>query len=321
MSEFHVEVVKIGKIEKHPNADTLSITNVNGYPVILKTGWLQEGNTAVYIPVDAIMPADDPEYEYLGSSRRVKAKRLRGIFSMGMLAPARPEWEVGRNVQQILGITKYEPPVETGPSGEDERDPGYLPCYTDIEGLRRYEDTLIPGEEIVLTEKIHGANARFLWREDRLWVGSHTRIKKEDGNTMFWRVANRLNLKEKLIQVPNIALYGEIFGQVGKFKYGATNGDPRLALFDAKDTTTMKYLDYDDFLALAKKLDLPTVPELYRGPWSPDLKSMCDGNSTLANHIREGFVVRPVHERWDNKIQRVILKMHGEEFLIATGKV
>lgn len=28
MSEFHVEVVRVGKVEKHPNADSLSITKV-----------------------------------------------------------------------------------------------------------------------------------------------------------------------------------------------------------------------------------------------------------------------------------------------------
>ena len=37
MSEFHVKVVEIGEVSKHPNADTLSITFIGGtggYPVI-----------------------------------------------------------------------------------------------------------------------------------------------------------------------------------------------------------------------------------------------------------------------------------------------
>lgn len=38
MSEFHVEVVRVGPVTKHPNADTLSITNIHGgYPVIMRT--------------------------------------------------------------------------------------------------------------------------------------------------------------------------------------------------------------------------------------------------------------------------------------------
>lgn len=40
MSEFKVEVVKVGPVEKHPNADSLGITKVYDYPVIVKKGWV-----------------------------------------------------------------------------------------------------------------------------------------------------------------------------------------------------------------------------------------------------------------------------------------
>lgn len=41
MSEFCVTVVEIGKVGRHPNADTLSITQVLGsYPCIFRTGQL-----------------------------------------------------------------------------------------------------------------------------------------------------------------------------------------------------------------------------------------------------------------------------------------
>jgi hypothetical protein len=32
------------------------------------------------------------------------------------------------------------------------------------------------------------------------------------------------------------------------------------------------------------------------------------------DHVREGFVVRPVRERYDPAVGRVILKLHGEGF-------
>ncbi len=39
MSEFYVRVFRIGKVGKHPRADTLSITQgPGGYPVCFKTG-------------------------------------------------------------------------------------------------------------------------------------------------------------------------------------------------------------------------------------------------------------------------------------------
>lgn len=81
MSEFHINVVEIGTIEKHPNADTLSITSVDGYPCIIRTGEFTEGDRAVYIPVDSILPKDEPRWEFLAGHLRVKAKKLRGIFT------------------------------------------------------------------------------------------------------------------------------------------------------------------------------------------------------------------------------------------------
>src|SRR5574343_587969 len=103
MSEFHVVVVEIGKVGKHPNADTLSITSVlGGYPVIFRTGQFNQGDKAVYVPVDAICPASDPRFAFLGENNRIKAKRLRGIFSMGLLVEANSEWTVGQNVQNEL---------------------------------------------------------------------------------------------------------------------------------------------------------------------------------------------------------------------------
>jgi RNA ligase (TIGR02306 family) len=324
VSEFHVEVVTVGPIQKHPNADALSITTIkNGYPVIIRTGEFIEGNKAVYLPIDSLVPVSDPRFAFLANKdkprerERVKAKRLRGIFSMGLLVKADPAWNVGQNVQAELNILKYEPPEPMMIGGEDEKDPGFLPTYTDIEGLRKYSHLLIDGEEVVLTEKLHGTNAKFLWKDDRLWVGGHHTIKREDPENLYWKEALKNGLKEKLAQVPNIALYGEIFGWVQSLRYDLPKGTSKLAFFDAMDTGTRRYLDYDEFVALLQKLGLPQVPVLYRGPWSKELWKHAEGSSTIAKHIREGFVVRPVKERFHQELGgRVVLKLVGEEYLL-----
>ena len=330
MSEFHVQVVRLGPIVKHPDADTLSITKVHDYPVILKTGEFSEGELAVYVPIDAIVPKDDPRWAFLGDHRRIRAKRLRGVFSMGLLTRADPAWELGADVREALGIVKYEPPEERAIHGqnqgpqlgaEDEPAPDFLPIYTDVEGLRRWPDVLVAGEEVILTEKIHGANGRFLWHEDRLWVGSHKRVKRPDSDTIWWRVAHQLGLAERLRAHPGIALYGEVYGRVQDLHYGAGAGELRLALFDALDVRERRYLDADDFLALAAQLGLPTVPVLYRGPWTEALRDHSRGLSTMpgTQHIREGFVVRPIRERFEPRIGRTILKLVGEDYLLRKG--
>jgi tRNA-binding EMAP/Myf-like protein len=343
MSEFHVEVAKITKIRKHSNADTLSIGEINGYPVIFKNDLFQDGDLAVHIPIDSIVP-DSPEWAFLNGDRRIKAKRLRGIFSMGMVIPPQPGWKRGQNVQHELGIIKWEPlvdqkdvvppktgwrrcikkwtyrvksmlgmPVTTGPN---ESDPGFLPVYTDIEGYRKYRDVLIEGEEVIITEKIHGQNGRFLFHNKRLWIGSHYCIKQRGFNTNWAQVAKELDLQHRLAKVPGIAIYGELYGNVQDLKYGVSG--IKLMLFDAMDINTKRYLNYDDFKKLAAALELPTVPEIFRGPWTPELAKLAEGKSIHpgANHVREGIVIKPTIERYDNTIGRVILKNLGEAYLL-----
>lgn len=322
MSEWRVQVVEVGKIGKHPNADTLSISHVMGnYPVIFRTGDYQTGDKAVYVPVDSIVPSDDPRWDFLDNHRKIKAKKLRGIFSMGLLTPADPAWEVGQLVHEELRIEKYEPPPLIGGVGENESCPFHFPVYTDIEGYRKYGHMLEIGEEVVLTEKIHGTNARFVWHGDRLWVGSHKCIKKEGtasaSNSIWWTTAKQYGLEELLSQHPDIVLYGEIYGYVQDLKYGLPQGHFRLAVFDALDLRSLKHLDYDDLVDFVKTLNLPMVPLVYRGPWDETLIStLSNGKSTLADHVREGFVGRPVKERWNDEIGRVILKYVGEDYLL-----
>lgn len=337
MSEFHIRVVEIGEVTKHDNADSLLLTvigGVGGYPVLFRNGEYAKGDRAVYVPVGAAVPADDPRWSFLvkpGSTKpyvEIEAKRLRGVFSMGILTAADPAWEVGRNVVNELRIVRVED-LEAGQSstggasdGEGVPDPGLMPCYTDIEGLRAHGGVLIDGEEVILTEKCHGMNARFALGDDgALHVGSRTRWVNASGNTAWATTARRIGLAERLARVPGIGVYGELYGNVNGMRYDATASENKLCLFDAMDLRSRRYLDYDDFVEVAAKMGLPTAPLLYRGPWSNDLRAMADGPSTLnAAHTREGFVVRPARERYSH-IGRVVLKYVGERYLTKAWKL
>jgi RNA ligase (TIGR02306 family) len=326
MSEWKVQVVKVGAQTKHPNADRLLTTRVFDYPVITGVGEFQEGELAVYVPVDSVVPADDPRWAFLQGHLRIKAKRLRGIFSMGLLTKAVDGMKEGEIVAEQLRIIKYEPPPNAATGGEAEKCPFDWPKYTDIESIRRWPDVLKEGEEVILTEKIHGTSARYVFKEGRLWVGSHNEVKKEIPGSVYWSAAKKHDLAKRLEAIPGIAIYGEVYGWVMDLRYGHKPGTVSLALFDAMDLSTNRYLDYDAFEALAKTLEVPIAPGLYRGEWKGSLKAHAEGNSVLlgpekaVDHIREGFVVKPVKERFDDRIIRVILKYHGEGYLTRKEK-
>lgn len=331
MSEFSVEVVALGPVTKHPDADTLSVTQVHGgYPAILRTGQFKEGDRAVYVPVDAIVDGDRAPFAFLGPGKhRIKAKRLRGLFSMGLLVEAPEGAEVGADMREALGVEKYEAPLTVAEiRGDGYRAPepaGPRVPHYDLDPLRRYSRALIEGEEVVLTEKIHGANLRMLFDGATLHVGSRTLWKDEAHDALWWpavRVSGFATLLEQSFP-PDLVFYGEIFGQVQDLTYGhpgKSEGPAYVRVFDAFDRKKGIWLDYDDLASMVHP-DL-RVPELSRGPWSRDLLANAEGPSRLAAHVREGFVVRPVHERVDLSLptKRVVLKMHGQGYLTRKEK-
>ena len=67
MSEFSCPVIELTAFRKHPNADTLSITEVDGCPVVFRTEEFKSGDLLVYIPVEAIVPVDDFRFSFLGT--------------------------------------------------------------------------------------------------------------------------------------------------------------------------------------------------------------------------------------------------------------
>ena len=199
MSEFHVTVVRLGPVVKHPNADRLEITNVHGgYPCITAKGDFQAGDLAVYIPVDSVVPADDSRFAFLDGHNRIKARKLRGIFSMGLLIKPDAGMAEGDDISAALRITAYEPPESGAPSAGKPKhgstsnatapDPHIAPVY-DLEGWRRYNPGRVfnPGERVNVTEKLHGENARFAWHAGRFHVGSH-RTWKRGACTAWWTV-------------------------------------------------------------------------------------------------------------------------------------
>ncbi len=334
MSEFRVEVVQIGPIEPHANADRLEVTRVHGgYPCVIRKGEFREGDRAVYVSVDALVPVADESgaphrvFGFLAERQgtrdgrhRVRAARLRGVFSMGLLVPMRGEWvgvgwNVGDVVAAALGVREYEPPE---PPAGAEPCPTTIPTFTDVEGLRRWPGVLREGEGVVVTEKVHGCNARFAWHEGRFWCGSHNQMLLRHSTSPWWRAAAHYDLENRLRDVPDVMLVCEVYGPLRGLGVDMAYGidDVRMVVVDAFDIRTQRYLDWASVREVATRAGLPLVPVLAEGPWDPAMIALAEGKTTLSgDHVREGIVVRPVVERFDERIRRVILKLHGEGFL------
>jgi RNA ligase (TIGR02306 family) len=151
------ECVRI-ELGPHPNADKLEVARIFGFTCCVAKDQFKDGQLAVYIQPDSVVDSTRPEFEFLAGHERIRVKRLRGIVSMGLLLPAPDGAQEGEDFADYFGVTHYEPPLPGSSCGEVEGGPVgiYAPKY-DVESMFRHKHLFIPGEEVIATEKIHGA--------------------------------------------------------------------------------------------------------------------------------------------------------------------
>ncbi|MCP4662668.1 MAG: RNA ligase (ATP) [bacterium] len=342
MSSVIVEVVEVEDVFPHTNADKLCLATIKGWQTVIRkledgSPQFAPGDRVVYIPPDSTLPREMAEklgiVTYLSEKTNisgdrelvVKQVRLRGEPSYGFIvAPEDPGWEVGTDVREHYGIGKFMPPVRFDAGDAEPTHPRFQ-RYTDIENLRNFPDTFVEGEEVVVSEKIHGTNARIGYIEGKLLAGSHGLQRKRPepeklATNTYWFPATLspvMSLLEELNQRHRqVILYGEIYGsRVQKLHYGQRAG-LGFAAFDLY--VDDHYVDYDEFKALCDQHGVATVPILGRGEYSLDfVKSLSQGKTTLPDkHIREGVVVKPVTERLNPKIGRLVLKYLNDDYLL-----
>ncbi|MFE5630936.1 RNA ligase (ATP) [Streptomyces sp. NPDC056543] len=339
-------------VHVHPNADALELAQVGLYRAVVAKGAYRSGDVAVYIPEQAVLPtALVDELGLTGrlagkASDRVKAVRLRGELSQGIVCRPKALADVdlaaaaaeGTDFADLLGITKWVPPIPPTMSGDVEVAPGLLP-WVDIENLQRYPDIFEPGEPVVLTEKLHGTACLTTYsaEDGRVQVsskgfGAKGLALQEDPRNLYWRavhghgvpaVAARLAAR---LGARRVGLFGEVYGAgVQDLGYGANARGEQVgyAVFDvsAEIDGQVRWLDPAEVLEAG---ELPLVPRLYTGPYDLDVVvGLASGRETMSGselHLREGVVIRPVTERYSPVVGgRAIAKAVSPAYLTRKG--
>jgi RNA ligase (TIGR02306 family) len=343
MSTFEVKVRRV-EVVPHPDpeAHSIELAKVDEYFSVILKGSLRTGDLAVYIPEQAIVP--EPLIEEMGltgklsgkDKNRVKAIKLRGQLSQGILyrPAAWPEdWKEGVEVSEALGIIKWIPEVPAHMSGEAAPAPSAdFRAYTDIESLQRYPDMFADGQSVRIVEKLHGTNMVAGIVEGQRVVsskgvaGRHL-VLKENDNNVYWRAAKQYGLHDLLASyldsigqpLQTILLFGEVLG-VQDLKYGLEGGKIGYCAFDL--WIEGDYMSAERFDAFARLYHLPTAPILYEGPFSWAVaRQYAAGQSTLAAHVREGIVVRPLPaELRTADGERMIAKLLSPAYLVRKGE-
>jgi RNA ligase (TIGR02306 family) len=334
MSELRVTVVIISEVKSHPNADAISIATVGGWQTVIKRDQFKDGDLVVYFPPDALIPASVSDAlgvtTYL-SKGRVRSIRLRGEASHGFVIAPEAGDVLGDDVTERYGVTKYEPPQKV--FGGDHNALPEIPefqVYTSIENLRNYPNVIADGEQVLVTEKLHGTNCRVGLVGGEFVAGSHNlrRSKPDAGDTrinLYWFPLSDENLVKLLRDLEgghgfNVSVYCEVYGyrvQGADFSYDAGT---QLAYRVFDIAINGAYLDFELVARLCKFSNVPLVPILRECPYSLDtIRGIANGKSEIGG-VLEGVVVRPAVETTHPKIGRVVLKFLSDEFLVKQSK-
>ena len=322
MSVHSVNVVKIERIEPHPNADKLELVPVGQYTCIIPKGQFKVGDLATYIEPDYVVP-ETPQFAFLGTRPDAAvfgAKKLRGIWSEGLLTAA-PEGSVeGEDVMAKLGVERWEPPepgqpgwmgVKGPPLGCLESVPEFIrtiPKY-DLENLKKYKNVLTSGEIVLVTEKLHGTNARYVWYDGRMFCGSRTQWRKPDPTNVYWEALTQNRWIEAwCMDNPGVVVCGEIFGDVQDMKYNAKAKEYMFRAFDLWDPyggfRFPDVLDFDQKVPILGEVEFDYE----------QLKEWAEKDSFFGG-VREGLVIQSWQEREDRTCGRVKLKLVSNRYL------
>ncbi len=346
MSAHNVPIVELTIVD-HPNADKLEVAIVGDYRVVVGKGEYCTGDWAVYIPSNSVLSPDflarvhPTTRNYLSGAEknRVKAQRIRGILSEGMLWCGYDfpiyEYELGFDCAELLGITKH---AEQLPMTFRGKATGNAPTLRyDIENFKKYPDVFKDGEPVVFTEKLHGTwcclglhveagpivTSKGLSNRGIALDVHDEQNKKDNIYVKMWH-----QHKKSVDRLFSTSVYvlGEIVGpgiQKG-FDYGYDQ--PTFKMFDLHIDGRYVNILSEEWLYAAELFD--TVPILFAGRFSKELMlQYTNGQSTVngVDHIREGIVVKAVPERYADRdvapnLGRAILKSVNEDYLLRKGK-
>lgn len=194
-STHKCEVIDV-VLNRHDNADKLSIIPIyGGYTYVGNTEEWSQVKRAAWIPPDNLVDTTRPEFDFLINEKkythdgksiyhRVKAKKLRGVQSYGLLVAVPPETPLGEDWAERLGVVHYVPEehdqsLKTGlSSGECIAGPE-SPKY-DLENFRKWGEKIFKPDDLVfVTEKIHGASSQYVFKDGQQFCGSRYEWKRE----------------------------------------------------------------------------------------------------------------------------------------------
>ena len=229
---------------------------------------------------------------------------------------------------------------------------GHALPILDIASIEDHPNLIQEGEEVVITEKLHGnfIGITIIVGVD-YWphgFSSHTgksniliwnkaigrkafSFKDCTGNvynthvTLGQKIINTDGFKEwydiingiKSNDVEYYHIIGEIIGEgIQDLSYGLDEPEFKLIAMIREDGDDLQYACHDAIIQYAKDFEVQPAPIMYMGPYSDSVLDMFKTGQTAMNadHNHEGIVIQTKYGRSDAEFGEVILKYISEDF-------
>jgi RNA ligase (TIGR02306 family) len=359
-------VATVNEIKPIEGADNIEQVVVGGWNCISQKNTYKINDFVIVATTDAVIPIELSDSlnvtNYLRKGQRVRTVKLRGVYSECLLIPMKfnkqpigDNYSDGKDMMEIMGITKYEPPIKqrqlaSGKKIRYQDNPNFH-VYYKFPNVKNVPGMFDEDDMVEISRKIHGTNARYgivkkkklsiidkvkkffgnEWIEYEYVYGSHNVEKGSDSqgfyDTDVWQtIAEKYNIREKLWDMfklskryynieDSIVIYGEIYGAGIQKNYDYGLSDIDYVGFDT--TINGEYCDASRSFIIQNELGLPYVPVLAVDNWSQELQN----NLVFNNFIKgtkiphEGIVIKAL-----NGDRHKVAKVINPDYLIYGEK-
>lgn len=265
--------------------------------VVEKGRWQPREKCVVFLQ-DAIIPAI-PGLEFMDKSkRRVRMARFRGAPSECVIFDCIATGNVGDEVSEQLGVTKYEKPIPVEMQGLAK---GNFPTFIGKTQEENYQAVpaiveYLANNPFYATMKIDGTSCTVYRKNGEFGVCSRT-LELKEGTSIYWRMAKKYNFEERLPE--GYAIQFEVYGEgigVPKNPLGIKGHD--IVVFNLYNFEKHCYEDYQELKDFCSQCELPFPQEVEVGnpktieEWRSVVETIKYPNGKPA----EGIVVRPLKE-------------------------
>lgn len=190
----------------------------------------------------------------------------------------------------------------------------------DVENIKNFKNTITPEDDVIVTEKIHGSQGRYFFKEGKMYAGSRNFWKAPASQCVWRKTLQQHPWIEKFCRENEGAvLYGEVVPTQKGFRYGCDEGETNFFVFDIRGADG-NYIPKSWFLG-TQYSKLTTVPVVASGLYGEGFTA--EGPSLVpgAKTPREGIVITVKDPaRWQRGIGRIQLKQVSNAFLEKESK-